>query len=380
MKISLVSDVPLGAFLSGGIDSSAITALMSLAAGGRVKTFSIGFKEESFDERRFARIVAEKYGTDHEEFVVDYPGVTDFLPKLVRCFDQPFADAAAIPAFVLARNARKKVTVALSGNGGDELFGGYTKYLAEKYYRVMKLAPAPAREVISTTLEKLLPETPELADRNRRIKRLLKYSLLPDAVRPVSWSVGFDEASQRALFLSGASSEIDFDATLSPWLDQFNACGAADVLSRQMFTDIKVYLPDNNLLKDDVTGMANSLETRVPLLDHRVAEFAASLPPGFHVNGFQMKHMLKKAMKKYLPGEILNRPKQGFTVPVGNWINGRLSGYADEMLVSETSPIREYFDTKEVCRYLDEHRAGRADHGMRLWALIVFRVWREEYL
>lgn len=378
VRLNLVSDVPIGAFLSGGIDSSAITALMSLAAGGRVKTFSIGFEEERFDERAFARTVAERYGTEHEEFIVKYPSIPDFLPKMSRCFDQPFADAAAIPAFTLAQNARKKVTVALSGNGGDELFGGYTKYLAEKYNEKLSKAPAAARRAALSILEKTMPETANLADRNRRIKRMLRYSLAPAAQRPVSWTTGFDPAAQRKLLNKDIAAEIGPSNAFAPWLNAFNSCASGDVLSKQQYTDIKIYLPDNNLLKDDITGMANSLETRVPLLDHRIVEFAASLPSGFHINGRTMKYILKKAVGKLLPDEIIDRPKQGFTVPVGVWINGGMADYANETLLGKGASS-DYFDRSEIKRLLSEHRAGRADNAMRLWALIVFNVWRNEY-
>jgi len=378
VRLNLVSDVPIGAFLSGGIDSSAITALMSLAAGGRVKTFSIGFEEEQFDERSFARMAAKRYGTDHEEFLVKYPSIPDFLPQMARCFDQPFADAAAIPAFALAQNARKKVTVALSGNGGDELFGGYTKYLAEKYNDKLTMAPAAARRAALAILEKTLPETPALGDRNRRIKRMLRYSLAPASDRPVTWTTGFDPAALRKLLNKDIAAEINAGDAFAPWLKAFNSCASGDVLSKQQFTDIKIYLPDNNLLKDDITGMANSLETRVPLLDHRIVEFAAALPSSFHIKGYAMKYILKKAVRKLLPDVIIDRPKQGFTVPVGVWINGGMADYANETLLGKAAAT-EYFNQAEIKRLLSEHRAGRADNAMRLWALIVFNVWRGEY-
>ena len=380
VRIRLISDVPLGAFLSGGIDSSAVAALMSRAAG-RISTFSIGFQEQGFDERAFARKIAEKFDTNHHEYVVDYPSLPDFLPKMVRAFDQPFADSSAIPTFLLSQNARQKVTVALSGNGGDELFGGYTKYLAEKLCRRLALVPAPLRAAALKILDGILGESPDLADRNRRIKRMLRYSLAPGSWRPVSWTTGFDaDALTRLLRSDFLNQGLSGRDVFLPWLNQYRKPKSLDAVARQMFTDIKIYLPDNNLLKDDIMGMANSLEIRVPFLDHRLVEFAVSLPTDLKIRDTELKHVLKQAVGDLLPPEIIHRPKQGFTVPVGHWLNHKLRAYADDVLDPADPVMAEYFNRRTVRRLLREHRSGKADHGMRLWMLIIFRLWHQEFL
>lgn len=378
VRQQLVSDVPLGAFLSGGVDSSVVVALMA-RAGGRVETFSIGFKEPGFDERPFARRVAEHCGAEHHEFVLDYPGIAEFLPQLVRMFDQPFADASAIPAFLLAREARRHVTVALSGNGGDELFGGYDKYRAESLNRYLMLAPAAARRAVLKRFESAR-ESADLGDRNRRIRRMLEYSLEPPDRRPVSWTTGFGVADQKRLFRPEVAAALDLENIFEPWTRAFNSAPALDAVSRQMRADIGVYLPDNNLLKDDITGMAASLEARVPLLDRRVVEFAAALPPGLKIRGNELKYILKKVARTLVPAEVIDRPKQGFTVPVGRWINGELAGFADDALDPAAEPFDEYFNPKEMHALLEQHRKGRADNAMRLWALMILRVWHHEFI
>jgi asparagine synthase (glutamine-hydrolysing) len=250
--------------------------------------------------------------------------------------------------------------------------------MAGKYDRLLQLAPAPLRRAALGVMERAAHESPDLEDRARRIKRMLRYSLTPLSCRPVSWTTGFDIGMQQELWREDAVREAPIHDIFEPLMRRYRAAGGFDDAARRMITDILVYLPDNNLLKDDVTGMANSLEVRVPLLDHRVAELAAALPTHLKVRNGELKYILKKVAARFLPRDIINRPKQGFTVPVGHWMNHDLAGFADDALLAADSPLWEFLKKDAAAHLLNQHRAGRADHSMRLWALIVLSVWLRE--
>ncbi|MEW5944884.1 MAG: asparagine synthase (glutamine-hydrolyzing) [bacterium] len=376
----LVSDVPVGAFLSGGIDSSAVTALASQVAGVPVRTYSIGFPERSYSELPYARVTAEKFGTDHRGIMVEYPKLDEFIPEILRCFSEPFADAAALPTYLIAREASRDIKVILSGSGGDELFAGYAKYAAEPLARRLSAIPRLIRARLLLPAVSMLPETVGVYDPARRIKRLLRYSLQPEDQRPVMWINGFDSAALRRLLKPDIARELDALDPLRPLTARLAEWQGDDTLARTLFTEFSCFLPSNNLHKDDILGMAHSIEIRVPFLDHEFVEFAFSIPSRLKLNGTATKHILKQALRGLLPPRILSRRKQGFSAPIGVWLKNELRPLCEDLFFDRNSVAGELFQPAEMRRLLGEHLRGRADHSHRLWALLMFFVWEREFL
>ncbi|MEW6201855.1 MAG: asparagine synthase C-terminal domain-containing protein, partial [bacterium] len=323
----------------------------------------------------YASLAASRFATDHNEIMIEYPDLEEFLPQLVRCFDEPFADAAAVPTYLIAREASHHLKVVLSGNGGDELFAGYAKYLAEPMACMLSYLPASFRSSILAPLAELLPVSTAVADPVRRLKRILRYSLLPPSMRPISWLNGFDEETLRKLLARDVLNELkDFDP-LAVIRRFFDSTPDADTLSRLLFTEFNSYLPSNNLHKDDILGMAHSLEIRVPFLDHRLVELAFTIPSSLKLRGFKTKYILKKSLRGLLPAEILYRPKQGFSAPVGEWIKGKLRPLCEGLFFQKNSETCSYFNQDEIRTLFNEHLRGHADHSHRLWALLILFVW-----
>jgi asparagine synthase (glutamine-hydrolysing) len=375
-RVRMISDRPLGAFLSGGIDSSAVVAAMARQSGSRVKTFSIGFDDQTFDERRYARMLAERYDTDHHEMVVTQSALA-VLPTLTWHFDEPFADSSAIPSYYVAKMSREHVAVVLNGDGGDECFGGYRRYLALK-----RAAHVPA----VAALRPLLGAAGALLKARRPAR-----SRLHDAVRAVE-VLGHPAPRRYARYLSYFTPEqkdaIYTDAMRETLAgvdsyrlvdDVFYASRADTDVGRVMDVDTNTYLPGDLLVKMDIATMANSVEARSPFLDHTIMEWAAGLPADLKIRSGTTKYLLKKAVADWLPAELIARPKMGFGVPLAAWLRTELRELSWDVLTDATARSRGFFRPEAVAGLLAEHRAGR-DHSSRLWALIQFELWHRMFL
>ena len=379
VRVRLMSEVPLGAFLSGGVDSSAVVALMSEASTTPVKTFSIGFEEQDFSELHHARRVAEHVGADHHEFIVR-PDAMEVLPTLVEHYGEPYADSSAIPTYYVSRETRKHVTVALNGDGGDECFAGYERYaamrLAERYRRL----PALMREGVIKQAVNLLPSSELRRSRVRSVKRFLHSASLPPVERYLRWVSVLDRAAKEELYTDGFRREMkgyDPASWLSPWFAQANGAGVVDA---SLLADTMTYLPNDLLVKVDIASMAVSLEARSPFLDHHVIEFAASLPEKFKLRGLTTKHLLKRVLKKLVPVENLNRPKMGFGVPIGHWFRDHMKKFLGETLFSERATKRGFFKPEEVRRMFDLHTRGERDYAHQLWTLLMLELWFNRFI
>jgi len=373
VRIRLISEVPLGAFLSGGIDSSTVVALMSQVQNAPVKTFSIGFKEEDFSELVYARQVAERFGCEHHEFVVE-PDAIEVLPKLAWEFDEPFADSSAIPTYYVSKLAREHVTVILSGDGGDETFAGYRRYGWAQDMCRHDWLPAPLKKTLFGFPGRLLPDG---------VKG--KGALLHLSKDPFERYAGlntFGEPPYLDRLLS-----VEVRAAIDRELPDFSvmkgfydAKASADYLTRIQYVDTKVYLAEDILTKVDRASMLCSLETRAPLLDHEVVELAAHMPPGMKLHSGETKYILKKAMEGILPHEILYRRKMGFGVPLIHWFKKDLTEYAHDLLLSREARERGLFNTTEVETLLSSHQKSGRDLSARIWALLFFEQWCRNWL
>ncbi len=376
VKRRLIADVPLGAFLSGGVDSSIVVAEMAFHSPEPVQTFSIGFADEAYNELPRARLVADRFGTDHHEFEVQ-PDAVDLLPRLVRHYGEPYADSSAIPTFYLAEQTRRHVTVALNGDGGDESFAGYLRHPANAMTGWVDEVPSGIRRSIAAASGRLLDS------RERRSARVYarRYltTLAADAPDRYAAHVGiFDAAERRTLLDPGFAATIDParapGVIRAPW-DSATGSSRLDVLLQ---TDVETYLPGDLLTKVDIATMSCSLEARSPLLDFEVMEFAASLPAALKSRLATKKRILRSAYADRLPAEILDAPKRGFGVPIGSWFRNELGGWVREMLLDGSSGSG-ILDRAEVERIVTDHQAGRGDHGMKLWSLLFLTQWQREF-
>jgi asparagine synthase (glutamine-hydrolysing) len=372
VRSHLVSDVPLGAFLSGGVDSSVVVGLMAEASGGRVKTFSIGFDEPAFDELEPARRVARHFGTDHHELVVK-PDALGILDGLIAHFDEPFADASAIPTWYVSEMARRHVTVVLSGDGGDELFGGYDRYLPHPRVAAFdRYSPKALRKVAAVAAARLPHGT--------RGKNFLRHVGRDEQGRYLD-AVRFFGADEKPALLTdqvrAAMTAPDPEARLARRFARF-----ADLpwASQMMRFDAETYLPEDVLTKVDRMSMAHSIESRVPLLDAQVVDFASALPASLKIRNGRRKHLLKEVAATLLPRDIVERRKQGFGVPIGVWFRGSLREFFADTLLSARTLQRGYFRAPFVRRIVSEHLAGTRDHTLRLWQLAVFERWHRQYV
>ncbi len=373
VRLRLISDVPLGAHLSGGIDSSLIVALMAKEMKEPVKTFSIGFKEADYNELPFARMVAEKYKTDHHEFIVE-PNAIEVLPKLAYHYEEPYADSSALPTWYLSELTRQNVTVALNGDGGDENFAGYDRYAALKLFHDLKFIPS----------KKILKEI------NKKLYDLTKIKLFRKGYRfldsydtdPLSfylkiidhfgaedkksiYSVELEEKVKNSRWNSFLNSKFENGKNLN-WLDQI------------LYTDINSYLPDDLLVKVDIASMAHALEIRSPFLDHEFMELTAKIPDNLKLNGFNKKYILKKLAYRYLPKECIDRPKQGFGVPLEHWFRGSLESYLNERLFDEKFSVFG-FKKDGLKKMIDDHKNHRSNYANQLWDLLMLREWLESF-
>lgn len=363
----LVSDVPFGAFLSGGLDSSVVVALMAQRMGQPVKTFSIGFREDSFNELSDARRVAEHLGTEHHELMVE-PDAAGLLQQLVWYLDEPFADSSAIPTFLVSRLARRHVTMVLTGDGGDEAFAGYDRYL--RYLSLRRLGAAkPLAASLAGLAGALLP-----GPRGYRLGRIGERLALPFPDDYLS-GVALTRADIARDLLGEAAGGAAYYAA-APRL----TVGGDEPLDRIVALDIDGYLPDDILVKLDRMAMANSLEGRAPLLDHRVVEFAASLPADLRIRGGRGKHLLRQVARRWLPAAVLDKPKQGFAIPLATWFRGPLRALAADVFASRAFRERGLMNAAAADRYLAAHVAGAADYGETLWLILSLELWARRYL
>ncbi len=379
VRVRLMSEVPLGAFLSGGIDSSAVVALMAEESSGPVKPFSSGFEEQDFSELHHARRVAERVGAEHHEFVVR-PDAMEILPTLVEHYGEPYADSSAIPTYYVARETRKHVTVALNGDGGDECFAGYERYAAMSLSERYRKLPGVLRENVIRQAVGLLPTSEIKRSRVRSLKRFLQAASLPPVERYLRWMSVFDFDAKRDLYTEEFRRENEgrgAERWLAPWFARANGAGVVDA---SLLTDTMTYLPNDLLVKVDIASMAVSLEARSPFLDHHVIEFAASLPEKLKLRGLTTKYILKKTLAKLLPAENLKRGKMGFGVPVGHWFRGEMQPFLRETILSEKSARRGLFRPDAVRRLVELHTRGERDYTHQLWTLLMLELWFQRFI
>ena len=375
----MVADVPLGAFLSGGIDSSTVAALMQTASDRPVRTFSIGFYEKDYDEAVHAKRVAEHLGTRHTELHVTSAQARDVIPQLPRWYDEPFADPSQIPTFLLSELTRREVTVALSGDGGDELFAGYNRYLATlKFWRPISKVPHGLRRGLAAALRALPPAA---------WQRM--FDLIPEQKRPPQAG---DKVHKLAGLLAAVGPEAFYANTITHWHDpEAVVCGGGeaagllahpdvraafpDTLDWMQYVDTLTYLPDDILTKVDRASMAHSLEARVPILDHRVVEFAWRIPPERRIRAGEGKWALRQVLYRHLPRDMVDRPKMGFGVPLADWLRGPLRDWAADLLAPERLGREGYLDPARVQAVWREHRDGRRDWQYPLWNVLMFQAW-----
>ena len=369
VRYHLVSDVPVGAFLSGGIDSSAVVASMAMMATGRIKTFSIGFREQEFNELPYARLVAKRFGTDHHELVLE-PDILDLLDHFAWDLDEPLGDASAIPTYMVSRLASQQVKVVLSGDGGDELFGGYDSYVTEGRDRWARFLPATIRTLLAG-VSGLLPE-------DARGKQFLEYLSKPDGERYLFANTLFRSGHQRELLTGEAREQVAASQPERPRLDRFRGW-KGHWLSALQDHDFRYYLPLDILTKVDRMSMAHSLEARVPLLDHSFVEFAATIPADWKWHQGRTKHIFIKSLRGLLPDEILDRSKKGFGVPLNRWFRGPLRPLVRELLLSDSCRKRGIFNEAYLNRLITRQEQGRSlDYHM--WTLMSFELWCRTFL
>jgi asparagine synthase (glutamine-hydrolysing) len=366
IRYRMISDVPLGAFLSGGVDSSLVVALMQREAAGPVKTFSIGFSESGYDESGYARAVAAHLGTEHHEKICTAAEALALVRRIPDAYDEPFADSSAIPTMLVSAFTREHVTVSLSGDGGDELFCGYPRYDWVRYAGVLKNVPAALRVPACRLLSRMPLH---------KVQRAAESLLYDDEAQLYFHTVGIIERRRMPEIVP----EVVDDGAL-PWFATFRDRRWGGIEERAMATDIQTYLPDDILTKVDRASMAYALEARVPLLDHRIVEFAARLPLGFKRNGNVKKYLLRKALHELIPPALVERPKMGFGIPLNRWLRNELRPLLDEYLSPERVRREGFLKPEGVTRLIDEHLAGTRDHQYRLWSLLVFGLWRERWL
>jgi asparagine synthase (glutamine-hydrolysing) len=366
VRKELISDVPLGVFLSGGIDSSAVAAMMS-QLGGEVKSFSVGFADRSFDESAHARLVAKHLGTDHHELTLEPRMLLDLVPRLPDLLDEPLGDASIIPTYLLSEFTRRHVKVALGGDGGDELFAGYPTLQAHRLARYYMKAPSLLRKGLVEPAVRRLPVSRGNLSFDFRAKRFVSGAAYPTAERHQRWMGSFDREERTGLLARGV---------------RHADSGAADEnpLNQVLMLDMRLYLENDILVKLDRASMMASLEGRVPLLNNDFVEYATQLPLNMKLRGLQSKFLLKRALRGILPAAILNRPKKGFGIPIAHWFRGPLKEQMLSVLSQERIAREGFFDPSVVRRLIDDHLDGRRDNRKQLWTLFAFELWHEGYL
>jgi asparagine synthase (glutamine-hydrolysing) len=373
VKVRLISEVPLGAFLSGGVDSSTIVATMAKLSQKPVKTFSIGFNEDSFNELKYARVAAKHFNTEHHEFVVT-PDLVEIVDELVWHFDEPFADSSALPTYMVSKMARDYVTVVLSGDGGDELFAGYTRYVTDKKRSGFANLPNFVRKGVQAVSENL--------PHSAKGRNYLYNASLDSIDRYIDSVSHFNKLRRKSLYNKDFLANLNGSfGTAETIFQQFaESVETGNPIDNLLYLDSKTYLPADILVKVDRMTMATSLEARGPLLDHKLIEYVVGMPTELKLKGLETKYIFKKAMEGIVPHEILYREKQGFGVPINEWINSQLKEKIHETLSDSRTIQRGYFDKKYIETLLDEHHCNRRDHSHSLWILWMLELWHREFV
>ncbi len=378
VRCRMVSDVPLGAFLSGGIDSSAVVANMAQQTGSPVQTFCAGFTDAAFDERVYARAVAERYGTKHTELMVEAP-VTDILPKLAWYYDEPFGDSSAVPSYAIAQLTRQHVTVVLNGDGGDESFAGYDRYIMDRRVRLADRIPLKARQWLHGGLQSL----PLSWAQQNPLKKVLRVTgaLAQDPARRYArWNAHFFPEDRMELYTDDFQVKLGASDPEGVFAEALAKSGTDNCTDWALEADVELYLTDDLLVKMDRATMANSIETRSPFLDHQLMEFAASLPVNLKLPGSETKALLKASMRGMVPDSLLDRPKMGFSVPLSSWFKNELRDMAGDVLLSQQAKKRGYFRSQAVEKLLESHWSQQADHSAKLWDLLVLELWQQTFI
>jgi asparagine synthase (glutamine-hydrolysing) len=391
VREQLISEVPLGAFLSGGIDSTIITGLMQQVSSHPVKTFAIGFRDPVYDETQYAELAARHLRTEHQTFVVE-PKAWETLPELAWHFDEPFADSSALPTWYVSRETRRSVTVALTGDAGDELFGGYDRYRALGLTELMHHFPSISRQLLRGTMVHILPRGARPKTRLRKLQRLFEHINEPAESRYLGWMTTFDEPARLALYsdeqldlLAAAAAELPDQSGADPALHlarAFTAAGRRDYVTRAMVADLLSYLPGDLLVKVDLSSMAHSLECRGPFLDHRVVELAVAMPLDrkIQLHSGRSKVVLKQAFAHLLPAVTKRRRKMGFGVPISRWFRTDLKAELQQVLLDPICLDRGFFRLGAVENLVSEHIDGKREHSYRLWALLMLELWFRRHI
>jgi asparagine synthase (glutamine-hydrolysing) len=381
VRLRLAADVPVGALLSGGTDSSVVVALMSRLSGTRVKTFAIGFNEREYNELPFARAVAQRYSTEHHEFIVR-PDLLNILPTLVRHYGEPYADSSAIPTYYVAQMARQHVTVVLNGDGGDECLAGYERYLGSVIAERYRVLPAVFRSQVIERGARLLPSGGSRVSLTGQIRRFVEVAAWPWSRRYVRWMTYFDHARRRELYtgsglqeMAGSRAESWLTALVSGYSEAYGR-----TVNALLATDVESYLPNDLLVKMDIASMANSLEARSPFLDHEVVEYCATLPSRYKIRGRTLKYLLRRIALRVVPSGNVRRRKMGFGVPVGDWMRTESRPFLEDTLLGPQARRRGLFQPAAIQRLLNEHHSRVQDHGQRLWALLWLELWFREFI
>lgn len=381
VRLRLISDVPLGAFLSGGVDSSAVVASMALQNSSvPVKTTSIGFSVKDFDELPFSRIIAGQYATEHTEYVVK-PDALSILEDMVWHFDEPFADSSAIPTYYVSQMARKKVKVVLSGDGGDETFAGYVQRYSMTAFedRVRRLVPGLIRCTLLRGLGAVYPRLDNMPRPLRLRSFLQNLSRSAEEAYFRDMSFYFRPEDKKRLYSSRQAEQLGGWSSFQVLRPHFSSNGKLDPVSRAQYVDMMTYLPEDVLVKVDRMSMAHSLEVRSPILDHKFMESAARLPAALKLRNKESKYIFKKMNESRLPQDILYRKKQGFCVPLTDWMRGELGQYAREKILSSDSTLKDYFQPEYISRLWERHQEGKENNAHQIWALLMFEMWRERF-
>ncbi|CAN5840697.1 N/A [soil metagenome] len=379
VRMRLVSDVPLGILLSGGVDSSTVAAFATQFSTERVKTFSIGFEEDSFDESKFAREVATHLGTEHYEDKLSVERAADLISEIGTWLDEPMSDGSLLPTFLLSRFVRKYVTVALGGDGGDEIFAGYPMYFGHKMARVYDSIPRFLRAGVIEPIVNNLPVSTKNLSFDYKAKRFVAASKYDAVTRHHSWFGSFSIDQQNDLLTKDILAQTSNDIYKGA-KDLLKITDAPTEIEQMQFLDMNFYMAEDILTKVDRASMAVSLEVRAPFLDPRVAQFAASLPLEYKLKGNKGKYILKKAVEPLLPKSILQRPKKGFGIPIAEWLKGRLNPLMHDLLAPERLKNQGLFDEKFVQKLIKEHETSTASHHKQLWTLLVFQLWFDNFM
>ena len=378
-KLRLISEVPLGAFLSGGVDSSMVVALMAQESEKPVKTFSIGFEEQDYSELKYAKRVAEHLGAEYNEFIVR-PNALDVLPTLVEHYGEPYADPSAIPTYYVSKETRKFVTVALNGDGGDESFVGYERHVAMKFAETYHKLPRVLRQKLIEPSFTAIPAPTNFRNRFVRFQRFLRAASMPKAERYFSWLSTFDDAAKSELYTDDLRRRANGSDPLEFFAKYISHSNGKGIIDTVLLTDLMNYLPNDLLVKVDIASMAVSLEARSPFLDHKVIEFAASLPENVKQQGKDTKSLLKKAAARLVPRDVIYRQKMGFGVPLKYWLGNELQGFTREVLLSEKATKRGLFEKKTVERLIDEQKRDTKDNSWKIWTLLMLELWFQRFI